>query len=147
MLASGLRSTRMWGGFKAFQGPGIFTALLWSFCMRCLCLCLFSCNVINFYDFCCGLSRCRVPSGFRNFWVGMCRWDTSEPLAYTRARSSEFCYPILDLTPKIPPPPHPRVAVFQKLLRSQTQSSQNKTDLIFFMFLSGNSRYGFPSLD
>ena len=94
---------------------------------------LFSRNLINFYDFCCGLPRCRVPSGFRNFWVGMCRCYTGEPLAYTRARPSEFCYPILDLTPKIPPPPppHPRVAVFQKLLRSQTKSSQNKTDLIF----------------
>ena len=109
---------------------------------------LFSCNLINFYDFCYGLPRCRVPSGFMNFWLGICRWDTGEPLAYTRARSSEFCYPILDLTPKIsfpPPPPNPRVAVFQKLLRSQTQSSQNKTDLIFFIFLSGHSRYGFPS--
>ena len=32
---------------------------------------------------------------FRNFGVGMCRWDPGT-LAYTRARSSEFCYPILD---------------------------------------------------
>ena len=38
------------------------------------------------------------------FWVGMCRWDpgTLEPLAYTKASLSEFCYPILDLTPQIP---------------------------------------------
>ena len=42
---------------------------------------------------------------FRNFGVGMCRGDprTLEPLAYTGANSSEFCYPILDLTPQILP--------------------------------------------
>ena len=38
------------------------------------------------------------PGGgyFRNFWVGMCRGDprTLEPLTYTRASSSECCYPI-----------------------------------------------------
>ena len=35
---------------------------------------------------------------FRKYlWVRMCRWDpgTLEPLAYTRATSAEFCYPIL----------------------------------------------------
>ena len=43
-----------------------------------------------------------LPAGgggyFRNFWVGMCRGDprTLEPLAYPRASSSEFCYPVLD---------------------------------------------------
>ena len=73
----------------------------------------------------------------RNFGWG-CAAGTLELLAYTRASSSEFHYPILDLTPQIPPSPHPRVAVFQKLLRF----SQNKTDLIFFfIFLSGNSRF------
>ena len=35
----------------------------------------------------------RGGGGFSNFWVGM---ETLEPLAYTRASSSEFCYPILD---------------------------------------------------
>ena len=37
------------------------------------------------------------PEGkdFRNFGVGMCRWDPGT-LAYTRARSSEFCTAILD---------------------------------------------------
>ena len=36
------------------------------------------------------------PGGyFRNFGVGMCRWDPGT-LAFTRARSSEFCYPRLD---------------------------------------------------
>ena len=40
------------------------------------------------------------PGGdyFRKYlWVRMCRWDpgTLEPLAYTRATSAEFCYPIL----------------------------------------------------
>ena len=35
----------------------------------------------------------------------------------------------MDIAPQMhpPPPPHPRVAVFQKLLRSLAQSSQNKT--------------------
>ena len=37
-----------------------------------------------------------------------------------------------------PNPPYPRVAVFQKLLRSLAQSSKNKTYLIF---LSGNSQF------
>ena len=31
-----------------------------------------------------------------------CTAGTLEPLAYTRASWSEFCYPILDLTPQIP---------------------------------------------
>jgi len=35
------------------------------------------------------------PRGyFGNFWVG-CAVGTLEPLAYTRASSAEFCYPIL----------------------------------------------------
>ena len=42
-------------------------------------------------------------------------------------------------------PPYPRVAVFQELLRLLVQSSQNKTDLIFFIFLMEIP--GFPSLD
>ena len=32
-----------------------------------------------------------------------CAAGTLEPLAYTRASSSEFCYPILDKNPQIPP--------------------------------------------
>ena len=32
-----------------------------------------------------------------------CAAGTLEPLAYTIATSAEFCYPILDLTPQIPP--------------------------------------------
>ena len=64
------------------------------------------------------------------FWWG-CAAGTLEPLAYTGASSSEFCYPSLDQTPQIPPYPGARVAVFQKQLRSLEQSSQNKTDLIF----------------
>ena len=47
------------------------------------------------------------PGGyFRNFWVGMYRWDPGTLNLY---------------------PPYPRVAVFQKLLGSLAQSSQNKT--------------------
>ena len=49
-------------------------------------------------------------------WVGMCRCVavTLEPLAYTRASASEFCYPKLDKTPQIPT--YPRVVAFQKLV-------------------------------
>jgi len=34
---------------------------------------------------------------FGNCWVGMCCWHPGilEPLAYTRASSAEFCYPII----------------------------------------------------
>ena len=56
-----------------------------------------------------------------------CAAGTLKPLAYSRARSSEFCYPLLGGAPQNTP--YPRVAVFQKLLRSLAQSSQNKTDL------------------
>ena len=38
-----------------------------------------------------------------------------------------FCYPLLDGVPQNTP--YPRVAVFQKLLRSLAQSSHNKTNL------------------
>ena len=65
---------------------------------------------------------------FRNFRVEMyCAAGTLKPLAYSRARSSEFCYPLLGGAPQNTP--YPRVAVFQKLLRSLAQSSQNKTNL------------------
>ena len=33
---------------------------------------------------------------------GGCAAGTLEPLTYTRASSAEFCYPILEYTPKIP---------------------------------------------
>ena len=72
-----------------------------------------------------------------------CAARTLEPLAYTRARSSEFLPPYTRLNYQNSP--YPRVAVFQKLLRSQTQFSQNKTDLIFSYFWV--SIPGFPSLD
>ena len=32
-----------------------------------------------------------------------CAAGTLDPLTYTRARSAEFCYPILEYTPQIPP--------------------------------------------
>ena len=72
-----------------------------------------------------------------------CAAGTLETLAYTRASFSEFYYPILDWTPQIPP--YPRVAVFQKQLRSLAQSSQNKTALIILH--SWVTIPGFPSLD
>ena len=46
---------------------------------------------------------------------GGCAAGTLEPLTYTRASSAEFCYP------KQTNPPYPRVAVFQKLIRSLAQ--------------------------
>ena len=73
------------------------------------------------------LARGEAPY-FRNFWVEMySAAETLKPLAYTRASSSEFCYPLLNGVPQNTP--YPRVAVFQKLLRSLAQSSQNKTNL------------------
>ena len=36
------------------------------------------------------------PQGGGEDFLGGCATGTLEPLAYTRASSSEFCYPILD---------------------------------------------------
>ena len=41
--------------------------------------------------------------GTLGFFVWGCVAGTLEPLTYARASSAEFCYPILDLTPQIPP--------------------------------------------
>ena len=74
----------------------------------------------------------------KEFLGGNVLAESLEPLAYTRASSSEYwelLYSKLN-------PPYPRVAVFQKLLRSLAQFTQNKTYLTFW---SGNSQ--FPSLD
>ena len=46
--------------------------------------------------------RPRGQATLRLFVWG-CAAGTMEPLAYTRASSSQFCHPILDLTPQIPP--------------------------------------------
>ena len=84
------------------------------------------------------------PGGryFRNFWVAMCHWDPGTLSLY----QSSFKWILLPYTRlNSQNPPYPRVAVFQKLLRSQTQSSQNKTDLIFSYFWV--AILGFPSLD
>ena len=54
-------------------------------------------------------------------------------------------YTRLNSQPPPPPPAYLRVAVFQRLLRSQTRSSENKTDLIFSH--SWVAVPGFPSLD
>ena len=39
--------------------------------------------------------------------LGICRWGcatgTLEPLTCTRASSAEFCYPLLEYTPEVPP--------------------------------------------
>ena len=71
---------------------------------------------------------------FRNFWVEMfSAAETLKPLAYTRASSSEFCYPSLDGVPQNTS--YPRVAVFQKLLRSlaqyRVQPKQNQFERTF----------------
>ena len=49
-----------------------------------------------------------MPGGTLRIFVWGCAAWTLEALAYTRASSAEFCYPILDLTPQIRP--YPRVA-------------------------------------
>ena len=66
-----------------------------------------------------------------------CAAGTLEPLAYTRARSSEFCYPILDLTPKTLPPPPRRPPLSQSGCFPETtevantvQPKQNRFDFL-----------------
>ena len=68
----------------------------------------------------------RTPGGeyFKNFWVGMCRWDPGTLNLY----QNQFSWILLHYTRVYSPnPPYLRVAVFQKLLRSLGQFSQNKT--------------------
>ena len=75
----------------------------------------------------------RVPGGyFRNFWVGMCRWDPGTLNLY----QSQFSWILLPYTRvNSPNPPYPRVAVFQKLPRSlkifNQQISFLKNDTLF----------------
>ena len=47
----------------------------------------------------------------------LCHWDPENLIACTRPNLAEVCYSKLDLTPKVSP--YPRVAIFQKLLRSR----------------------------
>ena len=76
---------------------------------------------------------------FRNFWVRTCRWDPGTLSLY----QSWFSCILLPYTSlNSPNSSYPRVAVFQKQLRSLAQSSPNKTDLIFRVAISG-----FSSLD
>ena len=54
------------------------------------------------------LSSQNQPRGMGGGTLGIfqrgCATGTLEPLTYTRASLAEFCYPILNLTPQIPPP-------------------------------------------
>ena len=59
------------------------------------------------------------PGGTLEMFGWGCAAGTLGPLAYTRARSSEFCYPILDLSPKIPPIP---VKLFSRNYRGHKHS-------------------------
>ena len=52
-----------------------------------------------------GISQIWGGGGTLRIFGWGCATVTLEPLAYTRASSSDFCYPILDLTPQIPPSP------------------------------------------
>ena len=57
--------------------------------------------LVFFFHYCKYLFRETQTQGagyFRTFWVGIdrCAAGTMEPLAYTRASSSKFCYPLLD---------------------------------------------------
>ena len=49
--------------------------------------------------------RGKVGGGNLGIFGWGCATGTLEPLAYTRASSSEFCYPILDYTPQSISPP------------------------------------------
>ena len=74
-----------------------------------------------------------VPGGyFRNFLVGMCCWDPGT-LSLYQSSFKGILLPYTRLNSQNPPT-HPRVVFFQKLLRSQAQSSQNKTKFIFSYF-------------
>ena len=58
--------------------------------------------VTSFYSYILGrLLRSRGGTLRISGWG--CAAGTLEPLTYTRASSAEFCYPILELTPQIPP--------------------------------------------
>ena len=75
------------------------------------------------------INKGRTVSGgggyFRNFWVGMSRWDPGT----LNLHQSQFSWILLPYTRvNTPTPPYPGVAVFQKLLRSLAQSSQSKPD-------------------
>ena len=97
----------------------------------------------NYFKFFCSLNM-RNPRGgyFRNFWVGMCHWDPGT-LSLYQSSFKWILLPYTRLNSQNPSLPYPRV--FQKLLTSQTHSSQNKTDLIFSYFWKAIP--GFPSLD
>jgi len=73
----------------------------------------------NYYGYCtlmkfvlCSLNSkgAFFPGGTLELFRWGCAAGTLEPLAYTRASSSEFCYSILDKTPQIPPPAHTYIA-------------------------------------
>ena len=50
------------------------------------------------------ITRLLNPGGvLKEFLGGDLPLGPKKPLANTRASSTEFCYPILDLTPQIPP--------------------------------------------
>ena len=92
----------------------------------------------NCFKFFCSLNM-RNPRGDTLGIFGRgCATGTLEPLAYTRARSSEFCYPIIDLSPKIPPPLSQSFPETTDVSNT-VQPKQNRFD--FFIFLSGNSRF------
>ena len=79
--------------------------------------------------------------------VWECASGTSEPLVYTRPISAEFCYPLLELTPKHPP--YPRVTIFQKIQRASLSSLLDwiackfKSPISFVWLLIP----GFPNVD
>ena len=76
-------------------------------------------------------TRVRWGGSFRNFWVGICRWDPGTLWLY----QSKFNW-ILPPYNRVnsPNPTYPGVALFQKLMRSLAQCSQNKTFYHNFSF-------------
>ena len=51
---------------------------------------------MEIYRFLYAVENTRVRGGTLGIFGWGCATGTLEPLAYTRASSSEFCYPILD---------------------------------------------------
>ena len=71
--------------------------------------------------------RCKGGNSFRNFWVGMCRWDHETLGLYQSLLNRSLLPNTGENSPNAPPlKPYRRVAVFQKVMRSLRQSTQSK---------------------
>ena len=72
-----------------------------------------------------------MTENIRNFWVGMCSWES-------RPSSSEFCYPVLKLTPQMSPYPKGAVIlIIVSLSKDVFEQRMSTRSGIFFIFDSG----------